>query len=517
MPTDKYANRPSVDTEARLGDFAGEYYANPLGFVMAVYPWGEPTLPDGGFNPLHNKRGPEPWQHDLLEALRVHIERNLDLKLFELDYEAWRSAVASGHGIGKSAFVAWLIQFFMGTRRNCRGAVTANTAAQLETRTWPELARWHRLFLLKHWFEWTATSYYFKLYPPEQQKNYMFTAATVSEHNTDAFQGLHNEEGAVVVIFDEAGGIFPKLWEVVQGAMTDGEPFFFAFGNPTDPDAEFARCFDKHKNMYWTKTVDSREVSFTNKAALADMIKMWGEDSDEVRVRVKGQFPRQSYDGFFNFDAITEAMERQYEHDPMAPIIMAVDVARFGRDQTVIRVRQGRNARRPPVKLLGKDNVFVANIVQREYDQIKPDALVIESTGPGSGVIDILRDRGYKVFEIHPGAMSAYPEHYYRKRDEMYGLCRDWLNENGCLPHEPDLIEQMRKIKYSLDRFDSAIKIESKDDFKERTKLTSPDEMDSLVLTFGVRVARRDRNLDYRSIQNGSANSYPTDYDIHAH
>lgn len=514
MPIDNTA-RPAVDTEAKLAEAVAEYYADPYGFVMFAYPWGEPTLPDGSFNPLHNKRGPEPWQRELLQAVGNHIGNNLDLRAMGLDYQAWRSAVASGHGIGKSAIVAWIIQFMMATRRNCRGVVTANTAAQLETRTWPELARWHRIFICKHWFEWAATSYYFKLYPQDQQKNYMFTAATVSEHNTDAFQGLHNEESAVVVLFDEAGGIFPKLWEVVQGAMTDGEPFFFAFGNPTDPDAEFARCFDKYAEMYWTKTVDSREVSFTNKAAIADMIKMWGEDSDEVRVRIKGNFPRQSYDGFFSAEALLEARNRTHEYDPMEPIIMAVDVARFGPDQTVIRTRQGRNARRPPVKLSGKDNVYVANIIQREYDNIKPDALVIESTGPGSGVIDILRDRGYKVHEIHPGAPSIYPQHYYRKRDEMYGLCRDWVNENGCLPEEPALIEQMSKIKYSLDRFDSAIKIESKDDFKSRTKLTSPDEMDSLILTFGVKVARRDRNNDLRHTAQGF--SYPTDYDIYGY
>lgn len=505
----------NIETERKLAETVAEFYDDPYGFVMFAYPWGEPTLPDGSFNPLHNKKGPEPWQRDLLRALGEHIRENVQGKSFGLDYAVWRSAIASGHGIGKSALVAWLIQFFMATRRDCRGAVTANTAAQLETRTWPELARWHRVFMLKHWFEWTATQYYFKQYPEDQRKNYMFTAATVSEHNTEAFQGLHNENSAVVVIFDEAGGLFSKLWEVAQGALTDGEPFFFAFGNPTQPDSEFANCFDKHADMYHLRTVDSREVSFTNKQQIADMIRMYGEDSDEVRVRVKGDFPRTAHDGFFGYDVIRAAQERQVEHDPMAPLIMAVDVARFGRDKTVIRFRRGRDARSiPPVKLQGKDAVYVANIIQREYDRYRPDALVIESTGPGSGVIDILRDRNYKVHEVHPGAKSDMAGHYHRKRDEMYGRCRDWLVEEGCLPtDEPELIEQMNKIRYGMDRFESAIIVESKDDYKKRTNLTSPDDMDSLVLTFGVRVARRDRNLDFQP--NGrQSNEYIHEYDV---
>jgi hypothetical protein len=508
-------NRHAVQTEAQLAEAVSLFYDDPYGFVMFAYPWGEAVLPDGSPGPLANKLGPEPWQRRLLQKLGNHIRNNIDLKSFGLDYQVARYARASGHGVGKSALVAWLIQFFMATRRDCRGAVTANTAAQLETRTWPELARWHRMFICKHWFVWTATSYYFGLYPPEQQKNYMFTAATVSEHNTDAFQGLHNEDGAVIVIFDEAGGLFPKLWEVAQGALTDGEPFFFAFGNPTDPDAEFANCFTRHENMYDIETIDSREVSFTNKSALDDMIRLWGEDSDEVRVRIKGQFPRNSYDGFIPADALLQAREREHEPDPEAAVIMAVDVARYGRDKTVIRVRHGRNARRPPVKLQGKNNVEVADAVQREIDIVKPDEVVIESTGPGAGVIDILRSRHYKITEVHPGSNSDKPQYYYRKRDEWWGKCRDWIINEGCLPNEIELIEQLSKMKYHMDRFNTSIKIESKEEYTERTKLTSPDEADSLVLTFASKVTRRDRALDVRyRPQMAEAIS---DYDIFIH
>jgi len=483
--------------EAKLAAAVAGYRDDPLGFVMFAYPWGEPRLPDGSFNPLAEKKGPEKWQRRLLNDLGKHI-RNNDIRVFlKLDRLVARFARASGHGVGKSALVAWIIQFLMSTRRDTRIIVTANTANQLETKTWPELAKWHRLLITKHWFTWTATTYFFNKYPEENRKNYMANAATVSEHNTEAFQGQHNESSTVCVIFDEASGIFPKLWEVVDGAFTDGEGFFFAFGNPTQPDGEFADCFDKNAHMYNTATVDSREVEFTNKTALEDIIKKYGEDSDQARVRVYGKFPRQAYNGFISLETLRAAIERPLYPDSGAPLIMAVDVARYGPDASVIRYRQGRDGRtRKPVVLHNKNAVELARIIMQERAIHRPDGIVIEGTGPGSGVIDILRDRGVKVFEVTPGAMSGDPEYYYRKRDELWGLFRDWLVEEGCIAEEPELIEQCSKIQYTLDKLTGKTKMESKDDYKERTRLSSPDEADSFILTFAVKLARRDRNLD---------------------
>jgi hypothetical protein len=496
----------SPEVERELAENIARFYADPYGWVMFSYPWGQPLLPDGSPNPLAKKKGPEAWQKKALLAIGKHIRGNIQMKAWELDYLVWRSAIASGHGVGKSAFVAWMIQFLMSTRRDTRLAVTANTANQLETKTWPELAKWHKLLINRHWFEWTSTTYYFKQYPEDQRKNYMANALTVSEDNTEAFAGLHNETGTVGVIFDEASGIFAKLWEVAMGALTDGEGFFFAFGNPTNPEGEFADCFDKHREMYYTAHVDSRDVSHTNKAALADIIRRYGEDSDEVKVRIKGIFPAQAYNGFIGRETLQVALEREVIYDPGAPIIMAIDGARYGPDKNVIRVRQGRDARsRPPIVIPGRlSNTRLAQIIAIEADKIKPDAIVMESVGPTVGVIDILRDRGYKVVEVHPGAPSSEPMIYDRVRDEIWHLMRDWIVDEGCLPDEPLLVEQLSKIQYFVDTKTQKTKIERKEDYCERTRLPSPDEADSLALTFAVRIARRDRNLDaHRRGQNG--------------
>ena len=86
------SNGLSVNTEKQLAEFIATFYDDPYGFVMAVFPWGEPTLPDGAHNPLADKDGPEDWQREHLEALGEHIRLNMIRRDLGLDMEVWRSA-----------------------------------------------------------------------------------------------------------------------------------------------------------------------------------------------------------------------------------------------------------------------------------------------------------------------------------------------------------------------------------------------------------------------------------------
>lgn len=501
------------EVEQQLAQFVAGFYDDPYGFVMSIFPWGVDELPDGMPNPLKDKKGPEPWQKDLLIDLGKHIKANGQLSSMGLDMEVWKSAIASGHGVGKSAMVAWLIYFFMSTRVDTRGAVTANTQHQLEDKTWPELSKWHNLALNKHWFTWTATGFHFAAYPEDKRKNYKITAATVSKDNTEAFAGLHNEGKTVVVIFDEASGVDSKIWEVSEGALTDGEGFFLAFGNPTRPEGEFADCFDKHAHLYYTRNIDSREVSHTNKQALRSIIAKYGSESDEVKVRIKGEFPSQSFNGFISIDAVNDAIERELVSDSGAALIMAIDVARFGNDRSCIGYRQGRDFKSRPWKTFrGLSTTRLAEIAAIEADIHKPDAIVIEATGPGAGVIDIMRDRGYKITEVHPGARAHQYDLYLNRRAEYWAEMRDWIYESGCIPDDPDLFKELTTILYSLDRHEQRVRLEAKEDMKKRG-LDSPDIADMLALTFAVKIARRDRTHTLNARKNRKA---ITEYDEHA-
>lgn len=498
------AENASPEVEERLAKYLQQFRYDAYGFVMAAFPWG----PKGTV--LEDKRGPEPWQKDLLDAMSRHRRDNADRRDLGVDMIPWLSAIASGHGIGKSAVVAWIIYWLYSTSYNSRGVVTANTSDQLETKTWPELAKWHAMAINRHWFTWTASSFYFAKHPEEERKNYIINALTVSETNTEAFAGLHNEGRTILIMFDEASGIDRAIWEVAEGAQTDGEVFFLSFGNPTRPDGPFAERFTdptKGKGFY-LRHIDSREVSHTNKTVLQSMIDRYGEDSDVVRIRVKGTFPDKAYDGYISATTVALAGEREAYVDNGASLIMAADVARYGDDATVIGWRQGSNARvKPWLSFRGLGNVQVADIIQEQASLHKPDAIIIEGVGPGIGVIDILKHRGFRVFEAYPNGQPKNTRNFYNARAEWWSIMRDWLLNSGAIPPIPDLHTQIVGVRYKTQG--DKLLMEAKKDMKDRG-LPSPDHADTLALTFAVNVQRKDaRSSRHKTLNNMSI----TDYD----
>lgn len=495
-----------MEFDRALAEHMGRFYNKPYDFVMFSFPWGQKGTP------LEHHAGPDKWQKEILLDLEKHITDNMGRFQLDLDRMPWSSAAVSGHGVGKSAFVSWLILFFMATRVDCRGVVTANTEGQLNDKTWPELSKWHSLFIARHWFQWTATQFYYKLYPEDKRKNYCFDAIPWSAERPEAFAGLHNETSSVVVIFDEASGVHDKIWEVAEGAMTDGEPFWFAFGNGTRADGRFYECFNRFRNFWNRYHVDSRSVRITNKIVLQGILDKFGEDSDEARVRVKGQFPRGSADGYITPEEVDAAMHRDLYHDEGAALIMAVDVARFGNDKSVIRFRQGNDMRSIKKKeFAGLDTQQLAAKVADCIDFYDPDATVVEGSGVGGGVVDALKARGYKVIEVNPGKRANNENDYQNIRAEMYGKLREWLRKSGCIPDdEPDLIADLTKVRYTYDNKNRLL-LESKRDMKDRG-LPSPDDGDSAALTFCTNIARRDRGTHKRGSKNKVVKGI--DYDL---
>lgn len=458
----------------------GELSDDPLAFVLFAFPWGSGELaafPDG----------PDEWQRELLVAVR---DRLLTLT------EALQIAVASGHGIGKSALVAWLILWALSTFEDTRGVVTANTDSQLRTKTWPELAKWHRLFIGRRFFELTATAIYSK--QPAHEKNWRVDLVPWSERNTEAFAGLHNKGKRILLVFDEASGIPTIIWETSEGALTDSDTqiIWVAFGNPTRSTGRFRECFGRFRHRWITREIDSRTAAMSNKAQIAKWIEDYGEDSDFVRIRVRGVFPRTGSTQFIGADTIADAVARELEFDGGAPLVMGVDVARFGDDLSVIRFRRGRDARTiPPQKYQGIDTMQLSSRVIEAFEA-HPDcvAIFIDGNGVGGGVVDrvsaLLGTRtDVTVFEVQAGRVAEAKLDYLNKRAECWGRMREWLGV-GCIDGDPQLRDDLAGLEYGFD-VKNRIQLERKEDMKKRG-LASPDDGDTLALTFAQMVPRRD-------------------------
>lgn len=399
-----------------LMELAADCSRDPLGYAKAFWPNSEPRQ----------------WQEKIL--------REITENLSQAPYEPIRVAVSSGHGIGKSAFMGMFINWAMATCPNCKVVVTAGTGTQLSTKTVPEVSKWFRASLGADWFDVRATS--IRCVEGQSPENWRTDFVTWSEHNTEAFAGLHNKGRRIVLIFDEASAIADKVWEVAEGALTDEgtEIIWLAFGNPTQNTGRFRECFGRFKHRWKTFQIDSRHVEGTNKQQIDKWIEDYGEDSDFVRVRVRGEFPRAGSSQFIPSDVVAACRKYRATGYEALPKVLSVDVARFGDDQTVMGTRQGRNAQILG-KYRGKDTVWTAEQTIRFMESEEPDAIVIDADGIGAGVIDHIKHRGFarRLFEFHGGAGANDAAAYYNRRAEVWGEMRSWLQSNAEIPDDPEL------------------------------------------------------------------------------
>lgn len=482
----------STDGDLQLAEDMGSFYDDPLGFVMYAFPWDtDPTLrvvklPEPWRSIYGCEHGPDQWACELLDDIGAQVrERGFD---GVNAVEPQRHAISSGHGIGKSAMAAWLTLWIMSTRPHSRGVVTANTAEQLSSKTWAGVASWLSRCITQHWFTITIGKGAMRLTHVQHPESWRVDAQTSKEENSESFAGLHAASSTPWYLFDEAAGIPAKIWEVAEGGKTDGEPMHFVFGNPTRNTGTFAECFGRMRHRWTTRQIDSRSVQITNKTLIGGWISDYGDDSDFVRVRVRGVFPRASSMQFIPRDLVDGAMNRDmHAYSPHTRVaLVGVDVARFGDDQSVIRTRLQRDGRTfPPKRYRELDTMQLASRVGEHINELKSLGLrvivFVDGGGVGGGVIDRLRQLGHEVIEVQFGGKADDPRRFRDKAAEMWQRVKDWL-PYGYLEPDEALASDLTGREYGFNAADQIV-LESKDDMKRRG-LASPDDPDALALTF---------------------------------
>lgn len=393
----------------------------------------------------------------------------------------------------------------MSTRPNAKIVVTAGTINQLADKTFSELGKWKKMAINGHWFEYRNTRGNLSLYRPESRESWFTSGQASTKENADSFAGLHNANSTACIIMDEASAIPAEIFDVALGSQTDGEPMMFMFGNPTRNTGFFADTFGRLRHRWITWQVDSRTAKMTNKDLIAEWVADYGEDSDFVRVRVKGEFPRVGDSQFISTEAVEGARDRIVEPTPLDPIVMGVDVARFGDDQSVIVIRHGRKL----LTIRSFRELDLMELSARVIECIKefgPHAIFVDGAGVGGGVVDRLRQLQYKVLEVQAGAKAEETGKYRNLRAEMWARMREWL-EQADIPKEAQALQyDLTGITYSYDD-QMRICLEKKADMKKRG-MPSPDFADALALTFAENVnpnvkpktSKQKRILNWRTL-----------------
>jgi hypothetical protein len=362
---------------------------DPELFVDTMFDWqNEPEL---------KGKAPEPWQREVLKAIRDGLPLG----------KAIRIAVASGHGVGKTALVSWIVLWAMATMTDCRGILTASNEAQLATRNRAELRKWFRLFRGRVFFNLTATALISADTAHEQ--TWRMDLLPWNPHRPEAFAGLHNQGRRVLVIMDEASSIEPIIWQTIEPVMTDinTEIIWCCFGNPLRNSGPFRECFGRYAHRWTRFQIDARTVGIADQ----EQIKVWSEDHSEDSyffcTRVRGIFPSASALQFIPTDLVEAAMTRQVEIGPREAMILGVDVARFGDDSSVIYARRGLDARSVlPMCYQGISTDRLVDKILEFCSQQRVEVIFVDGTGVGGGVVDMLRRHNMPVEDIQFGGRA---------------------------------------------------------------------------------------------------------------
>lgn len=306
--------------------------------------------------------------------------------------------------------------------------------------------------------------------------------------NPDALRGLYFDG----VVLDEVAQMKPEVWEeIVRPALSDRMGWALFIGTPKGVNL-FSELYYKAAELQAEGDPDWYAASFPVTATSAlppsDVENMRRELSDNAwRQEMLCDFTASSDDTLIGLDDVTEAMSRRASEVDIAgmPVILGVDVARFGSDSSVVFRRQGLQAF-PPTVFRNIDNMALADRVAALIMEHRPHAVFVDA-GQGQGVIDRLRQLGHRITEVPFGGAALRDKRFVNRRAEMWYGVREWLKSGGRLVDDECLKAELTAPTYSFDA-SGRIKLEPKDEIKARLN-RSTDLADALALTFAAPVA----------------------------
>lgn len=401
-----------------------------------------------------------------------------------------RTAVPSCHDAGKSFIASRLAAWWIDSHPPGTAFVvsTAPSFQQVRMILWREIGKAHRRGALPgriNQTEWWLGS---------EPVGY---GRKPDDYDDDSFQGIHARY--VLVIIDEACGVPATLWTGAESITTNADCRTLAIGNPTDPATDFGAVCKPGSGWNVIPISAHDTPNFTNEVVppqlrpmlldtewVEDKKRRWGETSPVYLARVLGQFPAVGKDTLISATHVREAQERSIDAGGW-PIVEAVDVARFGTDETIIGT--GQHGRFRVVESGSKQSTMetVGQVIaQHKTLTPTPTQIRVDGVGVGGGVVDRLAEQGYPVLDMQAGAGAMDPALFLNARAEWYWGLRQ-LFEDGAVdidPDDDDLAAQLQSMKYKYTSR-GQLQIESKEDMQKRG-LPSPDRADTMMMAMAA-------------------------------
>lgn len=429
---------------------------------------------------------PDEWQEEMLTALRDNS----------------RVAVKSGQGVGKTGTTSVAILWFLRCHYQSKIFCTAPTLKQLIDVMWSELAKWLKGSMIEDEIRYLKT----KVEVIDDEETWFATIRTANK--PENMQGIHADN--LLFIVDEGSGVPDNIFEVINGTLSGANNKWLVLGNPTKSTGAFYDIFHSDSHLWYCMTVSSRESKRTNKENIEALESKHGKDSDVVRVRVDGLFPKGASDTIIPLEIIEYALEQTKKVDMVRVnahqiLDVGVDVARKGKDRSTVcfaRLNYVYGISEYNQVLTTQLTGLVIHELKQYLSKLKNIKIVnikVDETGVGGGVVDMLAEQaemlgmnlGIKinVFGVYNNATAENETQYVNLVSEMWGDMSDLLSTNFFqenkhalirLPNIPELKAELSDRKFKFDS-KGRIRLESKDDLEERGK-RSPDYADGLML-----------------------------------
>jgi len=311
------------------------------------------------------------------------------------------------------------------------------------------------------------------------------------DHSKGIMQAVPEIPGTELILESTANGIgnyFHQMWQKAESGMNDYIPIFVPWywqeEYKRQIDDGFQVTGDEEELMHIYGL--SREQIAWRRYKIVDL-SVSGQDGEKA---FRQEYPNTSAEAFIvtgentyiSNEIVMQA--RKCEAPDYGSLVLGVDPARFGDDRTCIIRRKGRKAYGLE-SYVKKDTMEVTGIVATIIQKENPVKVFVDVGGLGAGIVDRLNELGFRdvVVPVNAGSKPLNANRYKNKRAEMWGLCREWLENQPCqITDSDELHADLCNIFY---KFNSSTQLvmEPKEDMKKRG-LRSPDAAEALINTF---------------------------------
>jgi hypothetical protein len=419
--------------------------------------------------------------------------------------------IRAGRGVGKSCALAWCVIWYMYTRPHCNVACTAPNQTQMYDVLWKYIAEWVGKLPPGHKEKFDVQGSYVRI--TESPNTWFARAKTARKENPEALSGLHSKFG-ILLIIDEASGVDDKIIKTGEESLTEDEYVMIMISNPTRLIGHF---YQTHKNaalkkFYRVFQLNAEESPVVKKESIQEIIDKYGKDSDEYRVNVLGDFPREDHvdkEGYVPLLSRDDIRQVPCPYEPFftGRAFLGIDPAGEGRDKTVWVMRDAFKARVVLEEAVSTPRQIAARTVgllELYHRNLQADDVFVDMFGIGAETVKELYLFGKYVNGVMVGDQcddKEDKERFINKKACLYFRFRKWLKSGGELERHSAWEEEGISIRYRRSSGSQRLQIMSKKDMKNRG-LHSPDHIEALMLTFA------DDDLSSSAVETVTPGSY---------